>query len=878
MSPPLNTDLDLSALEGKSFAGLDLEQAEKVQTFRPSTASDLQRVLKYARMLQEMDKFSGFRRWFVPDTPFAVDQLPKHKEFFKAGAKYRQRYFSAANRCFAPGTEITMADLTLKNVEDLQEGDEVLAYDYATNTAAARKVVALNRLENEAVVRVKTKHREIVCTPDHRFVYHTGKLRPIEEISKLSMPEVVVPAPEYQQGTVSDLHPDVARLIGYLVGDGCLTRDCVQFTNTRQEYVDDVSAICAEHFGLHCRDVGYGSYMMCVKDGVKGGNNLILMLREQGLWGKKAGTKFIPENVRKASREAKLEFIKGLIATDGCVGKNRVTYHTTSQRLAKELAVLLSTLKIKATVQTKEHANPNHNTTYVVQVANKTSVDRLPPVVCKPWVVKQQQRQLLEPFTERLKSYEDAGVAPEVFCPTLEGPEHVLIANGFAAANCGKSISGAYETALHLTGLYPDWWEGLRFDHPIDAWAAGLSAETTRDIIQKEIVGPLGSPGTGMVPRELILGTTAMAGVSGAIGSMQVRHVSGGISSLGFKAYKQGVESFYGTAKHWIWLDELPSAEVFSECWLREMTTGGSIIVTATAKQGLTPLVLNFYLNGDWLPAGRELPTIVKVVKQQEESKTADYGEEKKKDVTATARKAVIVAGWEDAPWLSEEDKASQLESVPPHLVAATTTGLPGIGEGTIYTIPLEDIVVKDFEIPPDWKIVNGMDVGWNFTAAVQLAINPNTNDVYVTREYKRGQAEPLVHAAGVKRWGDWVNTMIDPASKNRSQSDGKQLFVLYKREGLRLFEANNAVDAGIATVYQLLATGQLKFFASCGELQKEYVTYRRKNGRIEKENDHILDALRYACLGLDKARPKPARSNPNNVKFSGASGLRYDI
>ncbi|MGI9074589.1 MAG: hypothetical protein ACR2JB_25470 [Bryobacteraceae bacterium] len=25
---------------------------------------------------------------------------------------------------------------------------------------------------------------------------------------------------------------------------------------------------------------------------------------------------------------------------------------------------------------------------------------------------------------------------------------------------CGKTVAGAYELTLHLTGLYPDWWEG----------------------------------------------------------------------------------------------------------------------------------------------------------------------------------------------------------------------------------------------------------------------------------------------------------------------------------------------------------------------------------------------------------------------------------
>ena len=51
-----------------------------------------------------------------------------------------------------------------------------------------------------------------------------------------------------------------------------------------------------------------------------------------------------------------------------------------------------------------------------------------------------------------------------------------------AANRVGKTWGlGGFESALHLTGLYPDWWEGRRFDRAVDWWAAGDTGETTRD-------------------------------------------------------------------------------------------------------------------------------------------------------------------------------------------------------------------------------------------------------------------------------------------------------------------------------------------------------------------------------------------------------------
>ena len=74
-----------------------------------------------------------------------------------------------------------------------------------------------------------------------------------------------------------------------------------------------------------------------------------------------------------------------------------------------------------------------------------------------------------------------------------------------AANRVGKTYCGAAETAYHLTGNYPKWWKGYKFNKPIRAWAAGESNDTTRDIIQKELFGNPQDPlkkGTGARDRD----------------------------------------------------------------------------------------------------------------------------------------------------------------------------------------------------------------------------------------------------------------------------------------------------------------------------------------------------------------------------------------
>jgi phage terminase large subunit-like protein len=165
----------------------------------------------------------------------------------------------------------------------------------------------------------------------------------------------------------------------------------------------------------------------------------------------------------------------------------------------------------------------------------------------------------------------------------------------FMAANrVGKSITGAYELTCHLTGLYPKWWEGRRFTHATDCWASGDTSQTTRDIVQRTLLGEIGEWGTGMIPKERIEKVRMRAGIPGGVDSIMVRHTCGDLSYLGFKSYDQKRRAFQGTQKHAIWLDEEPPLEVYGECLIRTMTTGGVVFVTFTPLQGLTPFVTEF--------------------------------------------------------------------------------------------------------------------------------------------------------------------------------------------------------------------------------------------------------------------------------------------
>lgn len=235
----------------------------------------------------------------------------------------------------------------------------------------------------------------------------------------------------------------------------------------------------------------------------------------------------------------------------------------------------------------------------------------------------------------------------------------------------------------------------------------------------------------------------------------------------------------------------------------------------------------------------------------------------------------VLTLGFDDAPHLSEESKAKLLAAFPPHERDARSKGTPQLGSGAIYPIPESDILVDDFQIPDHWPRGYGLDVGWKKTSAGFHAWDRENDVIYRYSEHYRGQAEPSVHADGIKARGIWLPGVIDPAARGRSQIDGHQLIQQYKDLGLDLDIAFNGVESGIYEVHQRLSSGRYKVFKSCQNWIAEFRLYRRdEKGKIVKENDHAMDDARYFVMsGLQRAKVKPAPKALKGPNYGMAGG-----
>lgn len=413
---------------------------------------------------------------------------------------------------------------------------------------------------------------------------------------------------------------------------------------------------------------------------------------------------------------------------------------------------------------------------------------------------------------------------------------------GFVAANrVGKSVAASYELACHLTGIYPAWWEGKRFTRPIEAWAASDTNTTTRDGLQKKLIGTQADPGTGVIPRHLLGKATWVPNGNGACDTILIRHINGW-SELGFKSYEQGRAKFQAVERHVILLDEEPrDIGIYSECITRTMTYQGHVLLSFTALRGVTPLVLRF------LPelAGATVTEVDDHVDQR----------------------VAVVCGWDNAPHLTEQDKRELSAEYLPHERSARTTGMPSIAEGSVYPVPEEEVLCSAFPIPEHWPRVCAMDPGGSpggngKTAGLWCAIDRQSDTLYFYSEHYRGWAEPAIHAAAFKARGSWIPCVSDDA---HSIETGRSMIAVYKSLGLKIRAAQKSDrEARILALFNRFSSGTAKIFkGSCPNLLMEFRIHRVDEKGKYVGPCHLLNCAEYIVQsGIQKAEMMTSRNN----------------
>ena len=228
-----------------------------------------------------------------------------------------------------------------------------------------------------------------------------------------------------------------------------------------------------------------------------------------------------------------------------------------------------------------------------------------------------------------------------------------------------------------------------------------------------------------------------------------------------------------------------------------------------------------------------------------------------------------------DVDHYTQEEKEAIVASYLPHERAARAQGIPQLGSGRIYPIDEEQIKEKAKEMPDIWKRIVGLDFGGSDhpTAAVWVAYDADADSFFVYDCYKQkvppGQApeggNAIIHAAAIKPRGDWIPVAWPHDGLQHDKGSGKEIRRQYADQGLNMLDEHATwedggygVEAGTQLIYDLMITGRFKVAEHLEDWLQEFRLYHRKDGKIVKEFDDLMDATRYAIMMVREAKTKP--------------------
>lgn len=389
-----------------------------------------------------------------------------------------------------------------------------------------------------------------------------------------------------------------------------------------------------------------------------------------------------------------------------------------------------------------------------------------------------------------------------------------------AGNQLGKTLAAGMEIAMHATGIYPDWWDGKRFDKPTHGWAAGVTGESTRDNVQRILLGRIGQRGTGSIPKASIIETTPSRGVADLVDTIRVQHVTGGESTIALKSYERGRAKWQGESLDWVWFDEEPDQDIYSEGLTRTNATGGIVCMTFTPLMGVTDTVRRFIIE------------------------------------RVPGTHVTMMTIW-DAKHYTEAQREAIILSYPEFEKEARTKGIPQLGSGRVFPVDEASIKCESFLIPAHWPQGCGIDFGWDHpSAAVRCAWDRDSDTIFVLAVHRARLQVPAHFAAAVRPWGDWLPWAWPHDGLQHDKGSGEQLAKQYRDAGLALLpmratfeDGSSGVEAGITDMLDRMQTGRLKVFAHLLDWWEEFNLYHRKDGLIVKEGDDLMSATRYAVM-----------------------------
>jgi len=438
---------------------------------------------------------------------------------------------------------------------------------------------------------------------------------------------------------------------------------------------------------------------------------------------------------------------------------------------------------------------------------------------------------------------------------------------GILAANrIGKTVSTCFETAVHLTGRYPDWWVGKKFAKPVTVFVAGEGWEQVARVLQDELLGTKDvkikdALGTGAIPKECIVTETMRVDGANCIG-VEIKHKAGGKSYLLFGNYTQEVRNLQGFKLDFVVFDEQPPDDIFSELVTRTATTQGQVLCSFTPLKGLNGLVSKFW-----------------------------YGEEGYQHIRVSWDDVPEMDPWGE-PFLLKTTRAQLERDYLPHEREARIAGIPVMGTGAVFQIrnwPTYKTGDYNFKEMNNMERIIALDLGLvnDKTVITLMYTDKVSGDIWLHSQIVvKGieEANPMNYINHLVRpevFGCPIVLPSDASTKGRYTMNSQSIRELFEEYQLNVLEkpamnpknsegkVTNHKAYGINIMRQMLELGSLKVNENCVEFLREAKNYFvDEKGRFSDPDD-CIDSARYALLGILNGWAEPDDNKTSRQRFA---------
>ena len=316
---------------------------------------------------------------------------------------------------------------TVKAVHDIYDGEvyEVQVGNKTCKVDSEHLFTVIDKHGKERVLDIKhiLQYYKRVRKNSHRLT--DGKDTTTELTYKIKNPSPVM----YPEAEL----PIDPYLLGLLLGDGSLV-------NSTRLGMRDKECIIR---GMHNQGVTSNIYE--AKKGYYSVNLGMLnsTLKDLGLFGTRSNTKFIPSMYLTASVEQRLELLRGLMDTDGCVVQNRnktaAEFITVSPELSKGVEELVYSLGGDCTISTKLPTYKHNGVTKQGKLAYRHYIrSKLNPFWVPRKATKFKEQEVLFNYIKDIRKIPDT----KVRCISVSAPSECYLTDNYIRThNTGKSAS-----------------------------------------------------------------------------------------------------------------------------------------------------------------------------------------------------------------------------------------------------------------------------------------------------------------------------------------------------------------------------------------------------------------------------------------------------